>query len=369
MKLFFVAILFGRLTSLAADFETSTVRIRYSGIENAHRGGNEFSATVLNKTDSLLMLVLDIRADPGLWLRKSQRQFVYLLFPKSERTVDAVYDFAHMSEEASLRVRFYFPDVTGGVTRLPEPFFDQRYDVGAGNKDIDYSLAQFRKLESQHFLIYCLPGSLAANDAGRIAEERDHGFQKIADLLGVQRAPKIRLFLFPDEESKRRETGHQGVGWAFGNNIVEVYNERTKLDSYHETAHILVGQLGSPAAALNEGFAVHASELLGGDALRELGSPGMTCDQAVIKRRASGDFISLGQLLSFGSIGPESTKPSTSYPEACSLVRFLISRFGWSRFREALGRVSTGNMSTFEELYGASAKEIELGWIASLGTP
>jgi hypothetical protein len=57
-------------------------------------------------------------------------------------------------------------------------------------------------------------------------------------LLGVRSDLKIRLFFFPDEQMKG-ETGHQGTGWAFGNNIIEVYNEKTKLDPYHETAHIL----------------------------------------------------------------------------------------------------------------------------------
>ena len=151
-------------------------------------------------------------------------------------------------------------------------------------------LSQFRKLESAHFLIYCFPDSLAARDIGHIAQQRDRGFEKIADLLGVRTDSKIRLFLFPDEQSKKAETGHQGAGWAFGNSVVEVYNEKTKLDPYHETAHILASQLGSPAALFSEGFAAYVSELLGADALKELGSPGKTCDQATIAKRALNAF-------------------------------------------------------------------------------
>jgi hypothetical protein len=138
----------------------------------------------------------------------------------------------------------------------------------------------------------------------RIAEQRGRGFEKIAELLGVQ-SDRTRLFLFADEESKKKETGHQGAGWAFDNNIVEVYNEKTKLDPYHETAHILSGQLGSPAALFNEGFAVYVSGFLGAGALRELGSPGKTCDQAAVERHANGDFITLERLLSFDDIGSE----------------------------------------------------------------
>jgi hypothetical protein len=198
------------------------------------------------------------------------------------------------------------------------------------------------------------------------AQERDRGFKKIAELLGVRSDTNIQLFLFPDEESKRKETGHQGAGWAFGNNVIEVYNEKTKLDTYHETAHILASQLGSPAALFREGLAVYVSELLGGDALRELGSPGKTCDQAVIGRRAEGDFIPLEQLLSFETIGSVSTRPSTSYPEACSVVQFLVGRFGWNKFCEAFATISAGDQKAFERIYGIPATDIEHMWLSAL---
>jgi len=351
----------------ATEVETATIRIEKLDIGAAHRGSNKFSVTVGNKTDSPLTLVLDLRADPGLWLRKSQRQFVYLLNGGQELAIDAEYEFLHMSAEAFLRVRFYFPEVAAtGVTNLPAPFFDRRYLVGDGNKDIDYNLSQFRKRESRHFLIYYFPDSVAAHDIDRIAAERDRGFEKIADFLGLQSDRTIRLFLFPDEELKKKETGHQGAGWAFDGNIVEVYNDKIKLDPYHETAHILSHQLGSPAALFDEGFAVHISEFLGADALRELGSPGKTCDQAVAEGRARGDFIPLERLLSFDDIGSEPTRPSTSYPEACSVVRFLVHRYGSNEFREAFATIAAGDQKAFEKVYGASPADVERAWLASL---
>jgi len=352
----------------AAVAETDTVRIVKADIGDVHLARNAFSAVVENKTDSMLTLVLDLRADPGLWLRKNQRQFVYLLYEKGQRRIDAEYEFEHMSAEAFLRVRFYFPAVgPGGITTLGKPFFDQRYNVGAGNKNVDYDLAQFQRHDSAHFAIYYFPDSLAAHDIDRIAAERDRGFDKICELVRVERSERIRLFLFPSEEAKKTETGHQGAGMAFDNNIVEVYNEKTKLDPYHETAHILTGQLGSPAAMLNEGFAVYASELLGADALKELGAPGKTCDQAVVERRSRGDFIPLQRLLSFEDIGPAPSAPDISYPEACSVVRFLVNRYGMEKFRIAFASVGAGDTKAFENVYGAPAGEIERAWLESLG--
>ena len=367
MRLVCAFMLLAPIALAASEVETDTIRIEKIDIGDAHRGQNKFSAAVRNKTDSLLTLILDLRADPGLWLRKSQRQFVYLFYPKEERTVDAEYQFLHMSPEAFLRVRFYFPNVAAtGVTELAKPFFDQRYPVGIGNRDMDYDLSQFRKRESKHFLIYYFPESLAARDIGGIAEQRDRGFDKIADLLGVSSNAKIRLFLFPDEDTKQKETGHQGAGWAFGNIIIEVYNEKTKLDPYHETAHILSGQLGEPAALFDEGFAVYVSEFLGADALRELGWPGRTCDQAVVASRANGDFITLERLLSFEDIGSEPTRPTISYPEACSVVRFLVGRYGLSKFREAFATISAGDQKAFEKVYGASTTDVERAWLSTL---
>jgi hypothetical protein len=215
-------------------------------------------------------------------------------------------------------------------------------------------------------LIYYFPDSLAAHDIDHIAADRDRGFERIADLLRLQSDQKIRLFLFPDEESKKSETGHQGAGWAFGNNIVEVYNEKTKLDPFHETAHILTGPLGSPTAMFNEGFAVYVSELLGGDALHELGSPGKTCNQAVVERQAKGDFIPLQRLLAFEDIGSGPTQPDISYPEACSVIRFLVDRYGLNRFRQAFASVGAGDVGALEKVYGASIGDIEQAWLSSL---
>ena len=76
--------------------------------------------------------------------------------------------------------------------------------------------------------------------------------------------------MFPDAKSKKEETGNPGDGWAFSNNIVEVYNEKTKLDPFHELAHIISGEVGNPPAMLDEGFAIYVSEKLGTDALKYL---------------------------------------------------------------------------------------------------
>ncbi|MGC9999002.1 MAG: hypothetical protein ABSE21_02790 [Bryobacteraceae bacterium] len=366
MRLLFACTLACRLLC-AAQFENQVIQVESVNAGTPQSGTNPFSATVRNKTDKLITLILDLRADPGLWLHKTQYQFVYLLYANEERIIEAHYDFPHLSALGFLRVRLYFPTVgTNGVTEFNRPFFDQHFAVAADNPAIDYDLAKFRTRETRQFSIYYFPDSLAARDIDRIAVQRDAGFEKVSEVLRVHSDLRIRLFLFPDAESKTKDTGHQGAGWAFGNNVVEIYNDSTRLNPYHETAHILATAIGDPAAVFNEGFATYVSELLGSDALADLGSPGLPCGAAVLAHRKAGKYIPLTKLLTFDDIGPEASQPTISYAEACSLVGYLTGKYGLDKFRQAYSSVGPGAAEQMQKIYGVSLAEIERGWLADL---
>jgi hypothetical protein len=303
-------------------------------------------------------------------------QFLFLVWPAGERQIDAEYEFTRMSPEASLRVRFFFPQVAaGGVTNWGDNFFQKKFFVGRGNKAVDYDLSQrFLEHDSEHFRIYFFPSSLAARDLSAIATQRESAFRKISELLGVAYPEPIRLFFFPDGETKRRETGHTGDGWAFDRTIVEVYNEQTKLDPYHELTHILAGRLGDPPALFNEGFAVYVSELMGADALKALGSPGKKVDEAVLAHRSERKFIPLDKLFAFSDIGPEESQPAISYAEAASFVKFLIAKYQLEKFRQAYKSLVNSedeatihkNQQTFREIYGKLPSELEPEWLNGL---
>jgi hypothetical protein len=349
---------------LAEQSALQIERIETGGLQ---RGENRFVIVLNNTTHNMVTVVLDLRASPGLYFRNWQQQSIYLLSPGERRSIEAPYRFDHLTATGYLRVRLYYPLVTGaGATTLAQPFFEKQYAMGADRTDLDR--LPFRTRESRHYLIYYYPDSLAERDIDRIADERDHGFDQVAMLLGVHYERKIPLFLFPDEDTKRKETGHQGAGMAGNGIIVEVYSQKIKLDPYHEMTHILASQLGYPAAMFNEGLAVYLSEELGADALHDLGSPGLSCDQAVRKDRSEGAFIPLSQLLGFDNIGPEASQPSVSYPEACSMVHFLISNYGLDKFRAAYPRVGHGDFKAFEAIYGISVADAERAWLASLST-
>jgi hypothetical protein len=368
------------LSELAAArqevIQTQSLTIQKLELGEPHPGKNRFTALVKNKTNQILTLGLDLRTEPGVWPSGWQVQFLFLVWPAGERGIEAEYEFTHVTPEATVRIGFFFPQVAaGGVTEWGDNFFQKKFFVGRGNKAVDYDLSQrFLEHDSEHFRIYFFPASLAARDLSAIAAQRESAFQKISELIGVAYPEPVRLFFFPDGETKRRDTGHTGDGWAFDRTIVEVYNEQTKLDPYHELTHILAGRLGDPPALFNEGFAVYVSELMGADALKALGSPGKKVDEAVVAHRNEGKFIPLDKLFAFSDIGPEESQPTISYAEAASFVKFLITKYQLEKFRQAYKSLENSddeatihkNQQKFRGIYGKLPSELEPEWLNSL---
>jgi len=258
------------------------------------------------------------------------------------------------------------------VTTIGAPFYERSFQVGVANPSIDYELSFFQKRDTEHFSVYYFPSSLAAKDIDSIVKEREAAYQRILELLAVRYPGRVRIFLFPDAATKTKETGHTGAGWAFRNNIVEVYNVDTRLDPFHELAHIIANQLGEPPALFNEGFAVYASELMGGDALKYLASPGKRLDEAVAIHRSQGKFIPLEELLKDSEFGSDASRSEIAYPEAGSAVKYLIEHFGVQKFRSGYQSLVSGspaaasNQEAFRRIYGRSIAEIEPDWLKTL---
>jgi len=359
--------------------ETHDFKIRNLDLGTVTLGKNRFTATVKNRTKSPLMIGLDLATQPGLWLRRRfQNQFVFEIKPREEKQIEAVYEFLRMTPEAYLSVSFGIPiQKAAGAVEIKGVFFEKRYYVGKGNKAVDYTPSNFNRYETEHLEIYCYKGSLAEKEISSIKQMRESAFREISDLLQVSYDRKIRLVFYPDGETKKRDIGHTGDGYAFANNIVEVYNEQTKLDPFHELAHILAGKLGSPPAMFNEGFAVYISEKLGADALKYLGSPGKTIDRTAGEYLRDGKLIALEELLRFTEIGSEQSKWQISYPEAASAVKFLIESYGLPKFRQAYQRTKNSdeadgvrkNAQVLREIYGKPLSEIEREWLNRIGGP
>jgi prepilin-type processing-associated H-X9-DG protein len=255
---------------------------------------------------------------------------------------------------------------------------DGQWKIYAGQADTsnweDRVLPEMEKRSTTHFDIYYFKDSTAAHEIDQISRQKDAGFEQICRFVGRDSDVRIRLVFFEDQETKRTATGHQGAGWAYGRTIVEVYNDREKLDPYHETTHILMGPLGNPPALFNEGFAVYMSERLGAYALESLSGGKAAIHQRVRELRDKGDWIELPKLLSFTEIGSEQTRPPVAYAEAASFVKFLIDTYGKDKFLQAYKTlrnsgnkaVQEDNVKKLEQICGKPLQTLQQQWEAAL---
>ena len=231
-------------------------------------------------------------------------------------------------------------------------------------------LPKMKKRATKHFDIYCFKDSTAEKEIDKIAEQRDRGFDEICRFLGKDSDVRLRMILFEDAATKYSHTGHTGAGWATGNMVVEIYNEKQKLDPYHETAHILMRPYGSPPALFNEGFATYISERLGSHALAAMSGGESSIYDRVRKLNAKGELIELEELLTYTEIGSRETNPPVAYPEAASFVKFLIDTHGKDRFLEAYRTLRNSgdesaqrqNVEALRGIYGKSLDELKNEW-------
>ena len=231
-------------------------------------------------------------------------------------------------------------------------------------------LPTMEKRSTKHFDIFYFKDSTAAKEINQIAEQKDKGFQEICRFLSKDSDLRIRLVFFEDGRTKHAETGHQGRGWAYGNTIVEVYNEQEQLDPYHETTHILMHPFGIPPALFNEGFAVYMSERLGAHALDDLSGGQATINERVRELKNKNEWIKLEELITYNEIGSQESQPPIAYAEAASFVKFLIDEYGKDKFLQAYKKLKNSNnkivhwtnKKALQNIYGKQLSELQEEW-------
>ncbi|KAA3662598.1 MAG: hypothetical protein DWQ10_02080 [Calditrichaeota bacterium] len=183
----------------------------------------------------------------------------------------------------------------------------------------------------------------------------------------MENDPLVQLYFFPDEKTKYDITGHRGAGWGFGDTIVEVYNDSTQLDPFHELVHVLGYKSGHPPAMLDEGLAVHLSEELGSDAFAGfIGYPGQTLDEVFKVLIRSDRLISIQQLFNYKEIA-EAPDVVLAYVQSASFVKFLLKTGGRERFLDLFAgsgpNAIEANEALFEQIYEMSLLEAEKKWM------
>jgi hypothetical protein len=314
---------------------------------------------------------LDSMRSEGLWFpfTWSRDEFLEVRPTALHRRSDDVWSLTASRDEERWVIEFVSRDGTwlvDWITGVPLALRWQDWQ--------EWLPSQMQRHRTEHLEIYFESDSTASREIETIAAARERGYVEISRLIGFTGKKQVRLYLFEDARSKWLATGHRGTGWATGATLVEVYNDDTKLDPYHELTHILMGPYGLPPAALNEGFAVYVSERLGARALRHLGGRDATLDQRARQVLEEGAWIPLSELLGYTEIGSTESRPTISYAQAGSFVKFLVERHGLDAFLDAYRGLRNSdreadrreNRRLLQEITQRPLTELETAWKASL---
>jgi hypothetical protein len=175
-------------------------------IESSPAAGS-LSVRVANGSLGALLLGIDVRAEPGMWLGPSLQETP--LF------------YIHMGGSDSARA----------------------------------SLARFDSRAGRFLTVYALRGMLRPEQLDAVVDERDRAVTVLSRMLGVRPPSGLTLVFYPDGSTKALDTHRVGAGMTNGRFIVEVINDSVRVDPYHELAHVISGQVGRAPPWLNEGFA------------------------------------------------------------------------------------------------------------------
>lgn len=356
--------------SLAQATPDTVLEVLEISLGTARLGDNSFEIRVRNRSAVMVTALLDLRAVPGMWLLpNAQKQFPKDLAPGEDGVIQGTFEFRRLSPEATLRVTVGPGEPReGGSMGFRRIDFQRVFEVGRTSPDAYDATEYFTVSRHGPLEIYAWTGSLAERHLEAIAAERVGAIEAIEQLLGVEAPERIRIVFYPDEPRKIEQTGHQGVGWARGTTLVEVYSEDVQLDPYHELVHVIANALGSPPPVLNEGLAVYASELLGADALRLLGFPNTPVHRAVCEIRQGSTYIPLADLLALDNIGSQQDRAAREYAQAGSFVEYLVERHGLERFRESYSHLSARepseeNVRRLHDVYEMRLGELESAWL------
>ncbi|WP_319500410.1 hypothetical protein [uncultured Draconibacterium sp.] len=220
----------------------------------------------------------------------------------------------------------------------------------------------FTSISSEHFNLYTFEGHLSEKTKSNFLNERESAYRQISYFFQINTDLSVNIFLFKSKPTKYNLTGHEGFGWGFDNNIVEVFNNSIRLDPYHELAHVIGYTLNKPPAMIDEGTAVYLSQLYGDKAFsRLIGYPTKSINEILLLLNENEKELTISTLLSYNDIGD-----NLAYCMSASFVEFLIKEFGKQKFLELYKSLSNSdsvkNKEIFERIYSIKFDQIENEW-------
>lgn len=229
----------------------------------------------------------------------------------------------------------------------------------------------FLNSNTEHFNIFYLKNALDKTQLRDFALSRELAYDSISNFFQIDINLSTNIFLFPDEQIKQKITGHKGVGWAFENNIVEVFNDSIRVDPYHELVHRLGYSISKPPALIDEGLAVYLSHKFADKPFSKvLGFPENSINEILQLLTEEEGLIRISTLYSMDEIGEAENVP-LAYCQSASFVEYLITSYGQKPFLELFTSFSRMDKAEYEQaflqLYGRTIEEAERDWIKHVG--
>ncbi len=386
----------------------SNARIEFALIgSSAEHNMNYLDIKVNNKSDEPRILVLNLQNRPGLWYGGYGTQFCLVLMENEKKQVSlpVSHDFFKLKRggrmnlsvyeaESAFMTRFpnlersrqlfygdYFPDWSFCYTFCDLEHIDVLFSGHFCPGDIFTVLwkpeTTFNIYTSDQMDVYVHKESVANKVIGQIIARRESALDTLSVLLDVSMQDRLRLVFYPDCPTKTFDTGHTGMGFAFRNNVVEIYNEQEQLADYHEIAHVLIRLIGNPPAMFNEGFATYADEMMGAAAISSFGYGSMLIDEAARTLVEEDRLIPVEELFAYTEIGSPESNPPVAYVQSASFTKYLVEHFGYNAFRKILAELENSqseeviahNKARFTEIIGIDLARLYALWKRSVALP
>jgi len=205
-------------------------------------------------------------------------------------------------------------------------------------------------IETENFIIYFAPGAPEAKDIELIASDHEWRYRQLKEILQVDSAEKIRSYIYPDVETRKKlvGAGETTIANPIHKEIHLIYDSFPHPILKHELVHVMSAEFGndilklSPKIGLLEGIAVAA----------DWRGQKFTPHQWAKVINEMGIAPRIQDIVGFGFWYAPS---QVSYTLMGSFSRYLIDTYGIQDFKNTY---KTGDFS----VYGKSLYELGQQW-------
>lgn len=218
------------------------------------------------------------------------------------------------------------------------------------------------KKETDHYVFYYFPKSLAEKEINFISERQEKSFDKIILFLKIKPPErKVNYYLYPDAQTKKELMGDDWYAQSIYKDfcVHVIYTEKIKPIGEHEDTHLLSLPWGLSIGFLQEGLA----EYLVGHDWR-----GSNHEETVRKGLKKNILPPISSLMSHDAwIKLPDENMFYYYCLAGSFVKFLIKKYGREKFEKLYKKTDRKNSleqnkSIFEKIYSFSIDQADKEW-------